>query len=83
VRGMVAYSDLLESTSLRGSLDSRGNFNYHLNFLLKNSALLEACRKHMHGTYIFDTVKIRVSVLFAVSLQPCVRVRIMALRPWA
>jgi len=35
--GKAAYSDLLDSAGDIEVLDSRGNFNYHLNFLLKNS----------------------------------------------
>lgn len=39
--GKAAYSDLLDSAALREVLDSRGNFNYHLNFLLENSILVK------------------------------------------
>lgn len=35
--GKAAYSDLLDSAGPIEALDSRGNFNYHLNFLLENS----------------------------------------------
>ena len=35
--GKAAYSDLLDSAGLTEVLDSRGDFNYHLNFLLQNS----------------------------------------------
>jgi len=35
--GKAAYSDLLDSAGPIEALDSRGNFNYHLNFLLDNS----------------------------------------------
>lgn len=34
--GKAAYSDLLDSAGPIEALDSRGNFNYHLNFLLEN-----------------------------------------------
>ena len=32
----ASYSDLLDTIGLKPSLDSTGNFNYHLNFLIKN-----------------------------------------------
>ncbi|NPD87325.1 MAG: hypothetical protein HGN29_01295 [Asgard group archaeon] len=35
----AAYSDLLDSTDYILPLNSTGNFNYHLNFLLKNSII--------------------------------------------
>ncbi len=37
----AAYSDLLDSTGDKEVLDSRGNFNYHLNFLLENSIIVK------------------------------------------
>ena len=39
--GKAAYSDLLDSAGLMEVLDSRGNFNYHLNFLLENSIVVK------------------------------------------
>ena len=39
--GKAAYSDLLDSAGVIGILDSRGNFNYHLNFLLQNSIVVK------------------------------------------
>jgi len=39
--GKAAYSDLLDSAGLIEVLDSRGNFNYHLNFLLENSIVVK------------------------------------------
>lgn len=39
--GKAAYSDLLDSAGLVEVLDSRGNFNYHLNFLLENSIVIK------------------------------------------
>jgi len=39
--GKAAYSDLLDSTGVIEVLDSRGNFNYHLNFLLENSIVVK------------------------------------------
>ena len=35
--GKAAYSDLLDSAGVTDVLGSRGNFNYHLNYLLDNS----------------------------------------------
>jgi len=37
----AAYSDLLDSAGVIEVLDSRGNFNYHLNFLLENSIVVK------------------------------------------
>lgn len=39
--GKAAYSDLLDSAGPSEVLDSRGNFNYHLNFLLENSIVVK------------------------------------------
>lgn len=39
--GKAAYSDLLDAAGIVGILDSRGNFNYHLNFLLQNSIVIK------------------------------------------
>mgnify|MGYP001084240493 CR=1 FL=1 len=39
--GKAAYSDLLDSAGIIEVLDSRGNFNYHLNFLLENSIVVK------------------------------------------
>jgi len=39
--GKAAYSDLLDSAEVIEVLDSRGNFNYHLNFLLENSIVVK------------------------------------------
>lgn len=39
--GKAAYSDLLDSAGVIEVLDSRGNFNYHLNFLLENSIVVK------------------------------------------
>ena len=39
--GKAAYSDLLDSAGVMEALDSRGNFNYHLYFLLENSIVLK------------------------------------------
>ena len=39
--GKAAYSDLLDSAGLVEVLDSRGNFNYHLNFLLESSIVIK------------------------------------------
>jgi DNA-binding transcriptional ArsR family regulator len=37
--GKAAYSDLLDSVDTVRHLTSTGNFNYHLEFLLKNSVI--------------------------------------------
>ena len=39
--GRAAYSDLLDSAGVIEVLDSRGNFNYHLSFLLENSIVVK------------------------------------------
>ena len=39
--GKAAYSDLLDSAEHIRHLTSTGNFNYHLNFLLKNSVIVK------------------------------------------
>jgi len=39
--GKAAYSDLLDSAGATDVLDSRGNFNYHLNYLLDNSIIIK------------------------------------------
>lgn len=39
--GKAAYSDLLDSAGVTDVLGSRGNFNYHLNYLLDNSLVVK------------------------------------------
>ena len=39
--GKAAYSDLLDTSGLTATLDSTGNFNYHLNFLMKNDVVIK------------------------------------------
>ena len=38
----AAYSDLLDSAGLIPTLDSTGNFNYHLNFLVENEIIVKS-----------------------------------------